>query len=110
MNIHVQNNQEFRIHKRGIFTRLLSPAPVKRNIEPEISVNSSEALTILDCLNNARKQWIIANMNFENANEQEMVDYFTYEIKACQVRYEYFIKKAKEMGLKVDSIDTPVVS
>ena len=37
--------------------------------------------------------------NYEFANEPELVDYYTYNIKATQTKYQYLLKKVKEKGL-----------
>lgn len=66
----------------------------------EIKKEEESRREILENISQARSQWIRANQNFEHAQESDMVDYFVYEIKACQVRYEYLLKKAKESGIK----------
>ena len=45
-----------------------------------------------------------ANKNFEFA-EGELVDYYLYQIKAVQSKYNYLIKKAKKTGLLVSMIE-----
>lgn len=37
--------------------------------------------------------------NYEFANDPELVDYYTYNIKATQTKYQYLLKKVKEKGL-----------
>ena len=45
----------------------------------------------------------IANKNFEYA-EEELIDYYTYQIKANQSKLDYLLKKVKSEGLEVDMI------
>ena len=45
-----------------------------------------------------------ANKNFEFA-EGELIDYYLYQIKATQSKYNYLIRKAKQTGLLVTMID-----
>ena len=45
-----------------------------------------------------------ANKNFEFA-EDELIDYYLYQIKATQSKYNYLLKKAKQSGLIVTMID-----
>ncbi len=45
-----------------------------------------------------------ANKNFEFA-EGELIDYYLYQIKATQSKYNYLIRKAKQTGLLVSMID-----
>ena len=44
-----------------------------------------------------------ANKNFEYAQE-DLVDYYSYEIKANQAKLDYLIKIAKTKGIQVDMI------
>ena len=44
-----------------------------------------------------------ANKNFEYAQE-ELVDYYSYKIKANQAKLDYLIKIAKTKGLQMDMI------
>ena len=43
------------------------------------------------------------NKNFEDAKD-ELVDYYTYQIKANQAKLNYLIKIAKANGIEVDMI------
>ena len=44
------------------------------------------------------------NKNFEYAQD-ELVDYYTYQIKANQAKLDYLIKLAKIKGIEVDIIN-----
>ena len=46
----------------------------------------------------------IARCNFEYA-EDDMIDYYTYQIKAHQSKLDYLIKVAKRRGIEVSRID-----
>lgn len=54
---------------------------------------------LLENLKNAQNDFKTAVANFEFAEEPELIDYYTYKIKATQTRYQYLLKKAKERGL-----------
>jgi len=45
-----------------------------------------------------------SNKNFEFA-EGELIDYYLYQIKATQSKYNYLLKKAKQSGLLVTMVD-----
>lgn len=45
-----------------------------------------------------------ANKNFEYA-EDEMIDYYSYQIKAIQAKLNYLIKTAKKQEIVLDVID-----
>ena len=50
-------------------------------------------------LKNAQNDFETAISNYEFAEDPELIDYYTYKIKATQTRYQYLLKKAKERGL-----------
>lgn len=45
-----------------------------------------------------------ANRNFEFA-EDELIDYYTYQIKANQSKLDYLIRMAKTKGISIDMIN-----
>ena len=47
---------------------------------------------------------ITANYNFQYA-EEDLVDYYTYQIKANQSKLNYLIKQAKTQGITNDMIN-----
>ena len=47
----------------------------------------------------AQDELEMAVNNYEFAKEPELVDYYTYNIKAAQMKYEYLLRKAKEKGM-----------
>ncbi len=51
-----------------------------------------------------REELKMANRNFEYAQE-DLVDYYTYQIKANQAKLDYLIKLAKEKQIQVDMIN-----
>ena len=51
-----------------------------------------------------REDLVNANTNFEFA-EDELVDYYLYQIKAIQSKYSYLLRKAKKHGLLANMFD-----
>lgn len=49
----------------------------------------------------ANNELKVANANFENA-EAEMIDYYTYQIKANKAKIDYLIKKVKKEGMNLN--------
>ncbi|MGI6668223.1 MAG: DUF2508 family protein [Acetivibrionales bacterium] len=60
---------------------------------------SNEDRQILKAVFEARDEWIEAGNNFEYVHEEMLVDYYVYKLKACESKYAYFVKLAKEKGL-----------
>lgn len=51
-----------------------------------------------------KKELEDASYNFEYA-EGDLIDYYTYQIKATRAKFDYLVKKAKESGLALDMIE-----
>ncbi len=52
----------------------------------------------------AKKELEEANKNFEYAQD-DLIDYYTYQIKACRAKFNYLVKQAKEQGIVLDMIN-----
>lgn len=61
-----------------------------------------ESREMLECVQKAMTEWCEAEQFFENVSEPELVDYAIFRIEACKKRYTYLLKKAKDMGIRVD--------
>lgn len=57
-------------------------------------------LELIKSIIETRKEIEVASRNFEFADE-ELVDYYIYQIKANQAKLDYLVKKAKLKGLAV---------
>ncbi len=60
---------------------------------------AAELRQIIDAAIAAKDDWISAGNDFNYADDDLMVDYQIYRLKACEARYTYFLKLAKEKGL-----------
>ena len=54
---------------------------------------------------NAREELNLLNKNFEYA-DGDMIDYYTYELKANQSKLDYLIRFAKSKGISLDMIES----
>lgn len=52
----------------------------------------------------AREELDQLNKNFEHA-DTDMIDYYTYELKANQSKLDYLIKFAKSKGISLDMVE-----
>lgn len=59
---------------------------------------------LISCILNTKNALALANKNFEYA-EDEMIDYFLYQIKAYQSKLDYLVRQAKNRKIEVDMID-----
>jgi hypothetical protein len=100
MDLNTQKSRSIKSDKRNVISRLFRGKEHRSTIAiPNLIENISDS-ELLESIKSAKKEWIDANINFEYVGEKDIVDYYTYKILACQVRYEYFLKKAKEKGFK----------
>lgn len=63
------------------------------------SKQENEKEEVIKNLKEAQDELTTAVNNYEFACEFELVDYYTYNIKAAQTKYEYLLRKAKEQGM-----------
>ncbi|HOK49907.1 MAG TPA: DUF2508 family protein [Sedimentibacter sp.] len=62
-----------------------------------------EARKLVEGLEDAKRELFHAVRGFEYASDQEIIDYCTYKIKACQIKYGYLLKEAKRRGIRIPS-------
>lgn len=54
---------------------------------------------------NVKEELNLLNQNFEYA-DKDMIDYYTYELKANQSKLNYLIRFAKNKGISLDMIES----
>ncbi|MBO4815813.1 MAG: DUF2508 family protein [Clostridia bacterium] len=59
---------------------------------------------LLKSIMKAKQELLIANKNFEGA-EDELIDYYSYQIKASKAKLNYLIKQVKQKKLKLDVVN-----
>ena len=59
---------------------------------------------LISCIIRTREDLIAANNNYEFADD-DLIDYYLYQIKATQSKYNYLLKKAKQAGILVSMLD-----
>ena len=62
-------------------------------------------IELLKSITETKRELSIANKNFEVA-EDDLIDYYSYQIKANKAKLDYLIKKVKTKGLAVDMINS----
>ncbi len=66
--------------------------------------NKENELELLKSILATKRELGVANRNFETA-ESELVDYYSYQIKASKAKLDYLIKQVKQKGISVDMIN-----
>jgi hypothetical protein len=59
-----------------------------------------ETQELINLLRNTKSQWRDSISNYEYVTDEELVDYYTYQIKAQEMRFKYLLKKAKAQGIR----------
>lgn len=75
-----------------------------KEIKIKDKTKNDKELELFKSILNAKEELKQLNKNFEYA-DKEMVDYYTYEIKANQSKLDYLIKFAKSNGISLDMIE-----
>lgn len=75
-----------------------------KEIKIKDKTKKDKELELLKSILNAKEELKQLNKNFEYA-DKEMVDYYTYEIKANQSKLDYLIKFAKSNGISLDMME-----
>lgn len=61
-------------------------------------------IELLKSILETKRDLSLANKNFELA-EEELVDYYSYQIKASKAKLDYLIKQVKQKEISVDMIN-----
>lgn len=61
-------------------------------------------IELMTSMINVKKELEEASKNFEFA-EGDLIDYYTYQMKASRAKMDYIVKKAKEDGVALDMIE-----
>lgn len=80
---------------------------IYENIRKNLPFNKKEDddnIDLVSCIIRTREDLITANNNYEFA-DGELIDYYLYQIKATQSKYNYLLKKAKKNGILVTMLD-----
>jgi hypothetical protein len=106
MQLNPNKSKELKDERENSLLKVLKFFVIKENTNTKNEQSVDEKRELIESIKNARKEWENANLNFEFAAEAGIIDYYTYKIKACEVRYDYLVRKAKEKGIRAEFNDT----
>lgn len=69
----------------------------RRETVPALSVDASRQQMRL-LVDEARREWLLAQRYFDSVSDPELVDHATYLLKATERRYIYLLHKAAELS------------
>ena len=68
-------------------------------------IKIDEEKELISLIKNTRDEWLLSILCFDNMTDCEMLDYYAYQIKAYELKFEYLLKKAKKKGVKANLFD-----
>lgn len=66
--------------------------------------NDNVDMELVECILKTKRELEVSMKNFEQA-EGELIDYYSYQIKASKAKLDYLIKEVKEQGFSFDIIN-----
>lgn len=105
MKTGVKGGNEAFGRRAGSIARLLGIFAVRDKPSPECDFalqGRNEKEQLIEELNYAKSEWQTAQREFNSVNEKEIIDSCVYKMLSCRIRYEFLIKKAREMGISLD--------
>lgn len=72
---------------------------VKKYINSVKTTNKDEIQNIRNAIKIAKLEWECSREFFESVIDEDLIDYAIYNQKACEQKYSYLLKKAKELEL-----------
>ncbi|SHK27968.1 Protein of unknown function [Anaerobranca californiensis DSM 14826] len=73
---------------------------IKNYFENEQPIISEQSKSIMELVEEAKREWLAAKEYFENVSDPDLIDYAIHSIKATEKRYNYLLKKVKQMNLE----------
>lgn len=96
----ILKNVDLKKLSRLIRVSLREPFFVKQRESLNPVDTQKEIEELIRLLRSTKSQWRNSISNYEYMTDEEMIDYYTYEIKALEMRFKYLLKQAKEKGIK----------
>ena len=74
--------------------------------ETKVKDNTDEEkdLELIISVTKTKQELNLAHRNFEYA-EEDLIDYYSYQIKANQTKLDYLMKKARKKGIALDMVN-----
>ncbi len=66
--------------------------------------NIQKEADLIKSIIKTKQELIVANKNFEGA-EDDLIDYYSYQIKANKAKLNYLIKEVKRKNISLDMIN-----
>ena len=72
-----------------------------KNEEIQNIEERSEEIQLIDTYNNVKKDLENLHRNYQFALNDEIIDYYIYQIKACQSKFDNILKQIKQNDIDI---------
>ena len=96
---------EFSLLKDTVERVVKTAINLRRVNKKSSNIEFEEVHELLSMIKDTKNAWITSISNYEYMTEEELIDYYSYQIKAHQLRFNYLLKKAKERGITAKFYD-----
>lgn len=69
------------------------------------SKNENSRTELLENIEDIKKEMYVVKSNFNMETDENMIDCYIYQMEALNKKYQYFIRMAKEKGIKADGFE-----
>ncbi len=77
---------------------------IENDISMKEKTEQERELELMLSIIRVRNELDVSIQNFEYAQD-DLIDYYAYQIKANRAKFDYLVKKAKKQGLSLDMIE-----
>ena len=89
--------------ENGFFQKIKEFFKNSEEEKQEIRNKENKINHIISAVENDKIEWLSAISNYEQAENEDVIDYYAYKIKACQIQYNYLLKEAKKLEMRLNS-------
>lgn len=68
-------------------------------------ISSMKLPSLIDDLEQARREWRHASLYFNNVTDPDLIDYAIFYMDAAEKKYIYLLKQAKEVGFNTEGFN-----
>lgn len=97
--------EQIKIKGKDTFITFVDKLSKERSLVKRQNNEREDMYDLLENLNRAKQEWIVASTNYEFAQDEDLIDYYVYALKAAQLKYDYLLRRVKKLGEKITKED-----
>src|SRR5690606_495192 len=91
---------------KGLWDKSKPQFAKKPKPKPQSANDSEQQRQLIQEINEAKKEWQIAQTRLDYVADQDQIDYVIYALEAAEERYEMLLRTAKKTGLSLRDGET----